>query len=138
MLGLRSEELLEHGMEARMMSAGSAIGSTAVLSMLSLMTAIYWGELSHCQSGYNDVTGYSCYSPSAMRSVSAFASLLFITEVFFAAAIVIWKDELFNESLDSYDVLRGNGRGLPDGAFNVADNSAAGAGSQPMNNAVDL
>jgi hypothetical protein len=90
----------------RSMAGGVVIGLTVCIAFLSLITAVYWGQMSHCETGHNDVAGYSCYGKSGMRSVAAFCSLLFIAQVAFVVALVAWKDELFVDEFGlAYDGL---------------------------------
>eukprot|EP00981_Chlorochromonas_danica_P000040 scaffold26_cov159-Ochromonas_danica.AAC.3 len=63
----------------------------------NLMTAIYWGQLSHCKQVNRSIAQYSCSNPTAYGAVSAFASLLFIAQTALVAIIVIWRAYLIQE-----------------------------------------
>ncbi|CAM9476294.1 unnamed protein product, partial [Scytosiphon promiscuus] len=63
-------------------SLGFLIGVTIVLNLITIMTAIYWGQLSGCDSDYDgDYDQYSCTNKSAMRGVAAFASIIWVLQV---------------------------------------------------------
>lgn len=49
-------------------SVGLIIGAGAVICFLSLLTAIYWGQLSRCQVVTVDISNYTCKNKSAMKS----------------------------------------------------------------------
>lgn len=63
------------------MSVGACLGSGVVISILSLITAVYWGELSKCQEVDVSIRKYTCDSRSAMRVMCAFAVVLFMLQV---------------------------------------------------------
>lgn len=68
-----------------------------MLLVQNLMTAIYWGQLSHCKQVNRSIAQYSCSNPTAYGAVSAFASLLFIAQIALVAIIVIWRAYLIQE-----------------------------------------
>lgn len=68
-----------------------------MLLSLNLMTAVYWGQMSHCTIIRSTVAQYSCSNPTAYGAVSAFASLLFIAQTALVAIIVLWRAELIQE-----------------------------------------
>eukprot|EP00904_Undaria_pinnatifida_P008411 jgi/Undpi1/46/HiC_scaffold_1.g00046.m1 len=105
------------------MVGGVLIGVTTMMCFLSLMTAIYWGEMSGCDSDTDDVTGYSCYSASGMAAVSWFASFLLIAQACMLAALVLWKEDLlFGDN--GYDNFDASGDGT---AYNSAAYAYDGA-----------
>ncbi|CAM9790647.1 unnamed protein product, partial [Ascophyllum nodosum] len=77
------------------MVGGLLIGMTTMMCFLSLMTAIYWGEMSGCEDTDDDVTGYSCISASGMAAVSWFASLLLVAQAAMLVVLILWKDDIF-------------------------------------------
>jgi len=63
------------------MSVGACLGSGIVISILSLITAVYWGELSKCEEIEVSIRKYTCDNKAAMRVMCFFAVLLFIFQV---------------------------------------------------------
>ena len=63
------------------MSVGACLGSGIVISILSLITAVYWGELSKCEEIDVSIRKYTCDNKAAMRVMCFFAVLLFIFQV---------------------------------------------------------
>jgi len=70
------------------------------MAMLNFMSAIYWGQLSHCDANlyYWKVAQYTCTNKTAYGFVSAFSVLLFLIQLFFSVALVAWRGEIINES----------------------------------------
>ena len=64
------------------LSVGACLGSGVVVSLLSLITAVYWGELSRCEVLSVSVRKYTCDSKDAMRVLCIFSIILFILQVF--------------------------------------------------------
>lgn len=62
-------------------SVGLIIGAGTVMSFLSLLTAIYWGELSRCQEVNENISKYTCKDKAAMVAVCVFATLIFGLQV---------------------------------------------------------
>jgi hypothetical protein len=62
-------------------SVGVCIGSGAVIALLSLVTAVYWGELTKCTVTTETINEYSCENKPAMRAICAFAAILFVLQV---------------------------------------------------------
>ena len=60
---------------------GVLMGLSVGLIFLSLMTAIFWGQLSDCKEIAFTVSAYSCSHRNAMKSISVFSSFSFIVEV---------------------------------------------------------
>lgn len=63
------------------LSVGACLGSGVVISILSLTTAVYWGELSRCEILSVAVRKYTCDSKDAMRVLCVFSVLLFLLQV---------------------------------------------------------
>jgi hypothetical protein len=63
------------------MSVGACLGSGVVISILSLTTALYWGELSNCEEVEVSIRKYTCDNKAAMRAMCTFAVLLFLLQV---------------------------------------------------------
>lgn len=75
------------------MKIGFLIGSTTTILLLNLMTAIYWGQLSHCKPVKESLAGYSCANTSAYGAVAAFATLLFLVQLAFTVLLILWRDD---------------------------------------------
>jgi hypothetical protein len=76
---------------------GFLIGVSGMMSVLSLMTAVYWGQLSKCEVVKNDISQYSCTQKVGYGAVSAFASLLFIVQSVFFGALIAWRGEIIED-----------------------------------------
>lgn len=83
---------------------GFLIGSSVMVTLLNLMTAIYWGQLSKCQILTASVAQYSCSQPDAYGAVCAFAVMMFLVNMTFTTFIIIWRGELICEA-GMYDDL---------------------------------
>mmetsp|Transcript_29821 Transcript_29821/g.49863 ORF Transcript_29821/g.49863 Transcript_29821/m.49863 type:complete len:178 (+) Transcript_29821:63-596(+) len=93
---------------------GFLIGSSAMMTLLNFMTAVFWGQLSGCKIIRNEsIAGYSCTNPDAYGAVCAFAVFLFLTQLGFTAALVLWRDEFIAESGDYDEVSGSNGYSAP-------------------------
>ena len=75
-----------------------------MITIISLMTAIYWGQLSNCEPINQDIEQYSCSQKTAYGVVSAFAAILFVLQLLFLGALILWKGEIVEE-LGIYDEL---------------------------------
>eukprot|EP00608_Synchroma_pusillum_P005517 CAMPEP_0198429690 /NCGR_PEP_ID=MMETSP1452-20131203/8989_1 /TAXON_ID=1181717 /ORGANISM="Synchroma pusillum, Strain CCMP3072" /LENGTH=194 /DNA_ID=CAMNT_0044150107 /DNA_START=11 /DNA_END=595 /DNA_ORIENTATION=+ len=80
------------------LGVGFLIGASTGLTILSLMTAVYWGQLGECETTKTNIDQYSCDNKSGYRAVSAFASLLFITQFAFTILVVVWKDNVIGDT----------------------------------------
>lgn len=81
---------------------GILIGAAGSFSLLSLQTAIFWGQLSNCQKlpvGAPHVEHYSCENKAAMSAVCAFAALLFLLQLVLTIGLFTWRDELAHDML---------------------------------------
>lgn len=63
------------------MSVGATLGAGMVISLLSLITAVYWGELSRCETVAVAIRKYTCDSKGAMRFLCLFSVCLFMLQV---------------------------------------------------------
>mmetsp|Transcript_25546 Transcript_25546/g.43082 ORF Transcript_25546/g.43082 Transcript_25546/m.43082 type:complete len:224 (-) Transcript_25546:72-743(-) len=78
---------------------GFLIGVTMMMAMLDLMTAIYWGNLSHCTKITDEVLEqYSCQNRTTYQAVCVFASILCILKTVFVVALVKWHQLLIDET----------------------------------------
>jgi hypothetical protein len=113
------------------MNIGILLGSSALLCLMNLENAIYWGQLSGCkehESGEDDRYQFSCINTSGMKAVSAFGAISFVIEVALFALLVNNKDSIATDGGQGYGNLDGYG-GAPRG-------SAQGYGQQDTRPAV--
>ncbi len=76
-----------------------------MVAFLNFITAIFWGQLSHCDSKLDgEAPQYSCSDPTAYGALAAFAVLLFLVQVAFTACLVLWRGELIREGGDIEDL----------------------------------
>lgn len=68
-----------------------------MMTILNLMTAIYWGQLSHCNVISDNISQYSCYNRTAYGAVCFFSVVLFLLQLGFTAGTMSWRGELMNE-----------------------------------------
>lgn len=73
------------------------------MSILNLLTAIYWGQLSKCTSFDQSISQYSCAQPDAYGAVCAFAVFLFLTQVPFTYLLYMWRGVLIDDVDVSYN-----------------------------------
>lgn len=109
---------------------GFLIGSTAVMTCLNLNTAIYWGQLSRCES-HSGLSGYTCSNRTAYGFLSFFSVLLFLVQLGFTALLVMWRGDLINETGLYDDISAAPAGGLGDGLPYAMPASAAGAKTAP-------
>ena len=71
------------------------MGSGLFLVILSLQTAIFWGEYSKCQPAktFND-TSAECKTKSAMISATVFAVFMFLTLIIHLLILFMYKDAI--------------------------------------------
>jgi ABC-type arginine/histidine transport system permease subunit len=103
---------------------GFLMGVTCTLIIMSLNTAVYWGELSKCKK-IEDGFHLSCENTSGMKAVSAFASLSFILELGLAFFLITRKDEFVSENSRYEDVGP-----MTSGYNNAPYNGGMGGGAQ--------
>ncbi len=76
-----------------------------MMTMLNFMTAIYWGQLSHCETITTNVSQYTCYNRSAYGAVSFFAVVLFLLQLGFTGGAIVWRGELINDGTTDYQEI---------------------------------
>ncbi len=77
-----------------------------MMTILNLMTAVYWGQLSSCQLLSYTVSQYSCSNRSAYGAVCFFSVFLFLSQLAFTAGLIIWRDQ-FIDNAAGYDEIGG-------------------------------
>jgi hypothetical protein len=91
---------------------GFLMGVTLMMAVLDLMTAVYWGQLSHCEKLPNEaIDQYSCHNRTTYKAVSVFASILFIIKTLFLGAVAYWQQDLVDETCVYADVLQDSAGG---------------------------
>ncbi|CAN0356590.1 unnamed protein product [Ectocarpus sp. 6 AP-2014] len=111
-------------------SLGFLIGVTLVLNVITLMTAIYWGQLAGCDSDYDgDYGQYSCSNKSAMRGVAAFASIIWVLQLPFIYLLVQRRGVLTRED---YATSGGRYADYDDPAFAPGERDSGGWGKAPV------
>jgi hypothetical protein len=112
---------------------GFVMGTGSMLSLLDLMTAIYWGQLSNCRQFEYTFAQYSCSRPAAYTAVCFFAMILFLSELAFTVAVFYWRGELIQEEVVSLygsttmNALGGHSHGGPESTYLRAPNAYAQA-----------
>lgn len=88
---------------------GFLIGTSGMLTILSFMTAVYWGQLSRCDEYYSayNITQYTCANKAAYGAVCAFSVILFLLQGAFTVVVVIARGDLINET-GLYDDISSN------------------------------
>mmetsp|Transcript_12235 Transcript_12235/g.18524 ORF Transcript_12235/g.18524 Transcript_12235/m.18524 type:complete len:187 (+) Transcript_12235:86-646(+) len=109
------------------LAVGFLIGVAAMMAVLSLMTAIYWGQLSNCEVVSEEIDQYSCSQKAAYGAVSAFAAMLFIAQSVFFGAVIIWRGELIDDNEVYDDITRAH----PDTPYDPTPPSSFETGIQP-------
>jgi hypothetical protein len=98
-----------------------------MMTIISLMTAVFWGQLSNCDPVPEEIEQYSCSQPTAYGVVSALAALLFVVQIIFLGALIVWKCEIVDDQDGGmYDELpqprrsfEGGNRDLDTGSFHA-------------------
>lgn len=83
-----------------------------MMTVLSLMTAVYWGQLAGCEVVQYAVAQYSCSQKAGYSALAAFSSLLFIVQLVFTAAVAKYRAELIDE-VGLYDEISGSNTSAP-------------------------
>jgi hypothetical protein len=81
---------------------GMVLGSSSILLIFSLQTAIFWGQYSGCSSSSSETLivttsgtiGTECKNVSAMKAVCTFSVFLFIGYLSLIGTLLAYKDEL--------------------------------------------
>ncbi len=88
---------------------GAILGSCSVFSMISLQTAIFWGQLSNCSPiksknvkvTYKGSIGYECKNTDAMKSMCTFSVFIFLSYIALIGVLLFYKDDILgNEKLN--------------------------------------
>ena len=82
-------------------AVGFLIGCSCMETALSLMTAVYWGQLSKCEITKLSISQYSCDNKVAYGAVSAFATLLFLIQTIFTGSLIGWNEDIIDDDLQA-------------------------------------
>jgi hypothetical protein len=80
-----------------------------MMTIINLMTAIFWGQLSNCKFIHGQLAGYTCTNHSAYGAVCAFAVFLFLTQLAFTVALSWWRSEFIMDTGSYDDLPQGSG-----------------------------
>lgn len=94
------------------LAIGFLIGVSCMMSILDFMTAIYWGQLSKCSKTSALISQYSCSNPTAYGAVCFFAVFLFLVQLAFSVAVILWRSELIHEAGLYDDISTSSSHGL--------------------------
>jgi len=61
------------------------------------MTAVFWGQLSHCTPIAETIAQYSCTNTVAYGAVSAFSVILFLFQSAVVLTIIYYRAEFIEE-----------------------------------------
>lgn len=82
-------------------SYGAVLGGASILVVLSLQTAVFWGQYANCEAGDESVValrsgeiGVECTHVGAMKSVCTFSVFLFLSYIFQMVVLYAYKDLL--------------------------------------------
>eukprot|EP00612_Vaucheria_litorea_P001446 CAMPEP_0171452716 /NCGR_PEP_ID=MMETSP0945-20130129/711_1 /TAXON_ID=109269 /ORGANISM="Vaucheria litorea, Strain CCMP2940" /LENGTH=209 /DNA_ID=CAMNT_0011977435 /DNA_START=48 /DNA_END=674 /DNA_ORIENTATION=- len=85
--------LMQRGPTA--LSYGFFTGSSLMMTVVTLLTSIYWGQLSQCDSTYNDILSqFTCTHTGGMGGVCAFSVLVWLVQIPFMALIFSQKETI--------------------------------------------
>ncbi len=99
------------------------------MTFLNLTTGIFWGELSNCDRTLK-AAQYSCENTVAYGAVSAFAVLLFLTQLAFTIGLVVFRGEFIDEA-GLYDVVSTSNAHQNSGGFTYTAPQNLHVGAKP-------
>jgi len=96
-------------------AVGFLLGVGTMMTIMGLMTAIYWGQLSGCTQILNSIdissdviSQYACNHKGGYRAICIFSTLLFLLSGGFTGLLAVCKDELFEGNITArYDTIGG-------------------------------
>lgn len=87
---------------------GAILGSCVIMIIISLETAIFWGQYDDCerfhnnsgelQKTNNNLIGIECNHTSAMKSVCTFAVFIFLSYLFQIALLMRFKEDMLGSA----------------------------------------
>lgn len=88
---------------------GNVIGASVMIILQTLMTTIYWGNLSVCEKTDESISGYSCDQKLTYRALCILAAFLFVFQIVFTLLFVRHQGELLKEYSEYSEILSGTG-----------------------------
>ena len=87
-------------------SYGAVMGGASILLVLSLQTAVFWGQYANCEASdestvaivRSGVIGVECSHIGAMKSVCTFSVFLFLSYIFQITVLYAYKDLLLGSA----------------------------------------
>jgi hypothetical protein len=108
------------------------------MTVLNLMTAVFWGQLSKCEAVHYNIAQYSCSHTTAYGAVSAFAVLLFLIQAALTAAFVLWRGEIINEAGLYDDISSPSPQSSSSYPYDIASQTSKFPSSGPIPQSADL
>ena len=101
------------------LSIGILMGCSMMITILSLMTAIYWGQLSKCEMTNYSISQYTCTNKLAYGAISALATLIFVIQIVFTGFLFSWGSEFIDQTLNQNKKIN---QSLPDSSSQIIEN----------------
>lgn len=90
--------------DKRPVYVGGVIGGGIMIVFLSLMTSIFWGQLSVCEKVDQDIEQYSCDNKVGYRAVCLFAVIMFIIQFSFTVVLINLRGEVLKEASEYEEI----------------------------------
>jgi len=107
-------------------AVGAALGSGTLCVFVSLMTIVFWGQLSVCEKISYTIRKYSCSNKIAYRAVCMLAILIFIAQLLFVLFLAHFRSVVLKEMLE-YEQLS-NDDTTPIDPYYEKQNSSSSSG----------
>lgn len=86
-------------------SYGAVMGGASILLILSLQTAVFWGQYANCEAGDESIVtvrsgsiGVECTHLGAMKSICTFSVFLFLSYIIQISILYTYKDLLLGST----------------------------------------
>ncbi len=103
---------------------GGLIGSAIMINFQSLMSAIFWGQLSLCTAVTSTVRGYSCDHKADYRALCLFSVVLLILQFFLTILLINYRGEILKEYTEYSEILGVDDAYKPSNISSSTSNSA--------------
>ena len=90
--------------DKRPVFVGGVIGAGIMMIFLTLMTSIYWGQLSGCEKVDEQIQQYSCENKAGYRAVCLFSVIIFIVQFSFVIFLVNFRGEILKEASEYEEI----------------------------------
>jgi hypothetical protein len=94
--------------EKSVMATGATVGAGVMMIFITLMTAIYWGNLSVCEKTSDTISGYSCSQRIGYRSICIFSILLLGAQSAFTLFLITSRNDILDDAQDKYEEIVGS------------------------------